>query len=150
LTCAYFDQLDYFPRNRAELKKHDPVTYSLMEKTWGKQKFALDTAAVSQSNAGDLSLSLDKLDLGKPVMGPKVTLADLKGRVAAILYWNAKSDTSLSSFQKLAAWDTELAPFGLTTIGVHLTGKEAQDFAAEAKSRNVLFAITESRWTSKT
>ncbi|HMF13530.1 MAG TPA: hypothetical protein VKE94_14525, partial [Gemmataceae bacterium] len=30
-TCAYFDQLDYYPRKRADLKKHDTVTYRLME-----------------------------------------------------------------------------------------------------------------------
>jgi hypothetical protein len=149
LTCAYFDQLEYYPRNRAELKKHDAVTYSLMEKTWGKQKVALDPATTTR-NTGDPTLKLDKLELGKPVMGPKVALADLKGRVAAILYWNSISESSMSSFQKLSAWDTELNSFGLTTVAVHLSGKQQKDFAAEAKARNVSFAITESLWTDKT
>ena len=36
LSCPYLDRLDYFPRTREELKKHDPKGYELMERSWGK------------------------------------------------------------------------------------------------------------------
>src|SRR5262245_46598812 len=36
LTRVYLEKLDYFPRNRDELKKHDPKGHELMEKVWGK------------------------------------------------------------------------------------------------------------------
>jgi hypothetical protein len=36
LTEAYFGKNDFFPFNRAELRKHDRAGYDLMEKLWGK------------------------------------------------------------------------------------------------------------------
>jgi hypothetical protein len=41
LSCAYFDTLNYEPRNRRELQEYDPVGYRMMEQTWGSAK-ALD------------------------------------------------------------------------------------------------------------
>ena len=38
LSCAYLDKLHYFPFNPDDLKKHDPVGYRMMERTWGKRK----------------------------------------------------------------------------------------------------------------
>jgi hypothetical protein len=37
-SCAYFNQLSYYPRTRADLQEHDPFTYKLMLSVWGKQK----------------------------------------------------------------------------------------------------------------
>ena len=34
LTEAYFGKNDFFPFNRAELEKHDPVGFALMRKAW--------------------------------------------------------------------------------------------------------------------
>jgi hypothetical protein len=38
LSEAYFGKNDFYPFVRAELAKHDPVGYQLMEKTWGKPR----------------------------------------------------------------------------------------------------------------
>jgi hypothetical protein len=35
LTCSYLDRLGYYPHTRADLKKHDPATFQLMESVWG-------------------------------------------------------------------------------------------------------------------
>lgn len=35
LTEAYFGENDYFPFNKSQLKKFDPIGYALMQKTWG-------------------------------------------------------------------------------------------------------------------
>lgn len=35
LTEAYFGQNDWYPRNRQELKDHDPVGYAMIEDAWG-------------------------------------------------------------------------------------------------------------------
>jgi hypothetical protein len=40
LTEAYFGKNDFFPFNRAELEKHDPVGYQLMRDIWGEPKDA--------------------------------------------------------------------------------------------------------------
>jgi len=37
-TEAYFGQNDFFPFNRIELKKHDPLVHDLIEKLWGVEK----------------------------------------------------------------------------------------------------------------
>ena len=36
MTESYVGVNDFFPFVRAELKQHDPKTFSLMEKIWGK------------------------------------------------------------------------------------------------------------------
>src|SRR5262249_57497084 len=36
LSCAYLDRLDYFPRNREELKKLDPNRHQMMGKAWAQ------------------------------------------------------------------------------------------------------------------
>jgi hypothetical protein len=38
LTEAYFGKNDFFPFTNAELKKHDPVGYKLMQDVWGKPR----------------------------------------------------------------------------------------------------------------
>lgn len=149
LTCAYFDQLEYYPRKRAELKKHDPVTHALMERTWGKANRSGETATSGKTNAGDPDLKLDKLDLGKAITGPPFQVADAKGRAVLVVLWNALTENSCTALPKLAAWDNELRPYGLTVVGVHMTGKLRPDIAAEAKMRNVNFTINEARWTEK-
>ena len=37
-TEAYFGKNDYFPRNRKQLKKHDPAIHDLIEELWGVAK----------------------------------------------------------------------------------------------------------------
>jgi hypothetical protein len=38
LTESFFGTNDFYPFVRAELKEHDPRTYALLEKIWGKTK----------------------------------------------------------------------------------------------------------------
>ena len=148
LTCAYFDQNGYYPRTRADLEKHDPWTYQLMENVWGKRTDAAASAAASQAaTSATLQVKLDGIDLGKPIMGPTMTKSDLHGRPAIIVLWNANSTSSMACFQKLNTWDAELSDFGLASIAVHLTGSGEQDVKAAAESRSVSFTVTEGRWT---
>ena len=79
-------------------------------------------------------------------MGPTLTAADLQGRPAIIVLWNAGSTSSLACFQKLNAWDAELSDFGLVSIAVHMTGTKPQEIQPAAEARNVMFSVTEARW----
>ena len=142
LTCAYFNQLDYHPKTRADLKKHDPATYILMEKFWGKPK---GDTAVSGGKASDVALK--DLPLGKPVLGPKVGLDDLAGKPAAVLLWNVGTASSLGSLSKMNTLAAELEPFGLKVLAVHLTGAQRDDYADEVKQRGVKLAIAADLWT---
>lgn len=37
LSEAYFGKNDFFPLTRAELEKHDPVGFQMLQKAWGKE-----------------------------------------------------------------------------------------------------------------
>lgn len=151
-TCSFFDQLSYYPHNRVELKKHDPQTYKLMEAVWGKAKsdVASSTGVGNRAQSGsssDLNIKLDQIQLGKPICGPKVTRDSLAGRVVMILLWNDGSLSSQACFPKVSALDAELRDFGLTTVGIHLTGRQSAKIEETARAKGVTFAITEDRWT---
>jgi hypothetical protein len=147
LTCAYYGQLHYYPHTRAQLKKHDPVTYQLMEKLWGRGGQG-GKAPSTGTTSGDPALQLAQIDLGRTVLGPPVTTENLAGRPVLVLLWNAGSPDSLSWVPKVSAWDTELSDFGLLTVGIHLTGSVKQDVSAAARGRGIRFAVTEARWFS--
>jgi hypothetical protein len=146
MTCAYFDQLEYYPRTHDDLKKSDPATFKLLETIWGKPK-AGATPQVSRGGP-DPELRLDKVKLGKPAAGPKVDAADLKDRPVLLVLWNAGNTSSLSFLARATAWDAELSDFGLATVGVHMTGNKAQDVAAAAKAHGLAFPVTETPWDS--
>lgn len=151
LTCAYFDQLHYYPRTRADLQKHDPFTYQFMENLWGKRKqVAGATATPTGPSSEALKLRLDDLTLGTPVSGPTRTLAELKNRPVLWILWNAGNPSSLSAFQKLKAWDGELGDFGLVTVADHWTGvgQDSAEARTAADGRGVTFTVTEQNWTN--
>lgn len=148
MSCSYYGQLREYPHNRAELKKHDPVTYQLMERIWGKSGQGGPAPAAGKS-AADLTPRVGQLDLGRPVLGRRVGPKDLKGRPVLLLLWNAGSTESLSSLARLSTWDAELSSFGLVTVGVHLTGSESHDVTRAARNRKIGFPVTEARWTNR-
>ena len=77
LTCAYFDQNGYYPRTRADLQKHDPWTYQSPRhaKTPGRTHVASATVSPVATSA-TLQIKLDEMKLGKPIMGPTMTIQD--------------------------------------------------------------------------
>jgi len=146
MTCAYFDQLQYHPRTRADLKKHDAVTFKLMEATWGKSR--VERGELAESTAHVQAPPPDELPLGRPAMGPEVTAPALRGRSCLVIYWNAHESSSLLCLTKVAAWDAELRDFGLVTVAVHLDGQTAADAEAKARARHVAFAVNVDKWTA--
>src|SRR5262249_27405088 len=104
MTCAYFDQLDYFPRKRSELLKHDPVTHKLLEETWGKAK----PIKIAKAGGPIDAPTLAKLQWGRKVSGTAVTAATAQGHPTLILYWHGKDPGSLVSLTKIGVWESEL------------------------------------------
>jgi S1-C subfamily serine protease len=146
MTCAYFDQLPYHPRTRADLKKHDPVAFKLMEATWGKSR--AENGEPAEPAAHVQAPPLDELPLGRHAMGPEVSAVILRGRPSLVIYWNALESSSLLCLSKVAAWDAELRDFGLVTVAVHLDGKNAVDATAKARARQVAFTVNLDKWTA--
>lgn len=152
LTCAYFDQLHYYPKNRSDLEKHDPITFRLMQEVWGKRpipKTAIAKNAESTSESESTKLKLASVPLGRRINGPALAAGDLDGRPVLLVLWNARNNSSLSCLSKVQSWDDELRHYGLVTIGEHQTGQEPLDFEKEVKSRKITFPITDGRWTNR-
>jgi dipeptidyl-peptidase-4 len=59
-SCAYLDRLEYFPKTREELKKHDPETFKLMEGVWGKAASAAAlTSKANRPSDGSSEFNMD-------------------------------------------------------------------------------------------
>jgi hypothetical protein len=143
MTCAYFDQLDYFPRTRSELLKHDPVTHKLMEGVWGKGKLIVPgRAALSVVKAP----ALNELPWGEGLIGPVVNAETASGKPTVILYWNAADPGSITSLVRIAQLDTALREFGVVTTAVHLATADKEDAKKLAKERDIEMSIANDRW----
>lgn len=148
MTVAYFDGLDYHPRTREQLAKHDPITFKLMKSIWGEGK-PRDAAGTSKPMF-DLSVRLDGVDLGERVHGPALEMRALTGKPVAVVLWNANSQDSLSAFRKLTEWHQELADLGLVVLAVHRRGVgDSHDPGEIAQTRALPFVVRESRWTGQ-
>ena len=143
-TCAYYDQLGYYPKTREDLQKHDPVTYRLMEACWGPRETKSPAATTSPAST-NISLRLEQIDFGKAVANALPTADSLRGRPSVIIAWNARDTGWVSKFSR---WDTELRDFGLTTAAIHLTGPgQVVDVAPIVEERQMAFAVTNRDWT---
>jgi hypothetical protein len=121
LTCAYFDQLQHFPKTREELKKHDPVAFKLMEGVWGKDKKnepaaeAKGRGVLSNTGEGTFDLSVKPADVrfGEPLIGEKVSGDALKGKVAVVGFF---SPDDYPVIGKLSDIHRELSPYGAVVV----------------------------------
>jgi hypothetical protein len=144
VTQAYFDQADDFPRNHADLKKHDPATLQLLESLWGKRT---GLPAAPDATAREIpAFDLNAFNWGTPVVhGPAAPSAEsLRNRPVLVVAWNA---TQPSWIPKVNAWHAELGEFGLVTAAVHLTGSgQTDDVKSIVESRDVKYVVTERPW----
>ncbi|MCZ2343933.1 MAG: hypothetical protein LC104_19360 [Bacteroidales bacterium] len=120
LTCAYFDQLHYFPRNRRELKEHDPQTFKLMESVWGRSAVTpsrtLDKTSRLANNGSDkYDLKIQRKDIrfGPVVQG--VPLADVE-KESPILVIASAGGRDSQVLEKLLDLDDELRSFGVYSV----------------------------------
>jgi thiol-disulfide isomerase/thioredoxin len=85
----------------------------------------------------------DGIELGKPVMGPKVSPEDLKGRVVLLEFWGRNCAPCLASLPHVAQLSEQYGPFGLVVIGAHAQEGTPEQIRERAKSRGVSFAVVE-------
>ncbi len=145
LTCAYFDQLPYFPHNRAELKQHDPASFKLLDSVWGAAARKHAPAAVAKpkglaattgADKFDLAVTLADVRLGEAVHGPPLAAGDLAGKVVLLGFWGGEEVAVLG---KLAAVHEELAPYGLRVVAGPGYVTEREKVRAELDDRDVPF-----------
>jgi hypothetical protein len=146
LTCAYFDQLDYHPRKREDLKKHDPASFKMLDAVWGAAARRPDPAAVAVKPNGlagsngsaefDLSVTLSEVRIGEAVHGPPVAGDDLKGKVVLLGFWGGDETAVL---RRLAAIHDELGPYGLRVVAGPGYVTEREGVVRELADRDVPF-----------
>jgi hypothetical protein len=143
LTCAYLNQLHYYPRNREDLKKHDPATFKLMASIWGQPKEAKTAKGTKATPGSQLypDVTLDKVKWGKTLMGPPVGPEEVRDRVVLLVCLSMQDRSSLTCLPKLSPWHIELSEFGLVTAAAHMPKTEPSEVIAAARSRDVPFSV---------
>lgn len=141
LSCAYLDKLQYYPRTREELKKHDPVTFKVMAAVWGQPKAG--KSAKKATPGGELypDVTLDKVRWGKTLLGPPIGPEDVRGRVTLLILWAVQDRTSLTCLVKLSPWHVELSDFGLVTAAANWSIAEPGAIVAAARARDLPFSV---------
>jgi hypothetical protein len=149
LTCAYLDRMDYFPRTRDELKKHDPKGYEMMEKTWGKAPEKKEVIAAKgpklPSADGDgkhtLKLTTERMKFGSPVVGEPPAKSEWKGRPIHLILFQIRDGRSQAAIQKISVGHAELRDYGLITVGAETSEAQTEELRKLARMRDLSFPL---------
>jgi hypothetical protein len=140
MTCAFLDRLDYFPRTREDLRKHDPETYKAMDAIWGKA--AADggkprTAARPPDGSDEfrLDVPLSAVRFGRQLAGPAVDAGSPDGNVTALLYWR---DSQPAELRRAVRWHDELGGYGLRVVLLSAHYRDEKAAADERLTRLTL------------
>ena len=149
ITCAYLDRLDYHPRNREELKKHDPKGYELMEKVWGKMPDRRGSAAAkgpklpspNEDGKFTLDLTTDRLRLAETLVGQVPPKSAWEGRPVLLCAFGVGSGRSVAALSRMNGWYEDLRDHGLIVIGIENSKAEADAVQSLARQRDWDFPI---------
>jgi hypothetical protein len=151
LSCCYLKKLDYFPRTREELKKHDPKGYELMLKVWGRapeSKEPTATAAVgpklaSPDGDGQFSLKATRAEIepGQTLVGTLPDKAQWAGRPVLAVEFPVRSGRALAAVSRLNALYADLEDFGLIAFGVETDGARPAAVEKIARVRGITFPL---------
>jgi hypothetical protein len=149
LTCAYLDRMDYFPRTRDELKKHDAKGYEMMEKTWGKAPEKKEATAAKgpklPSADGDgkytLKLTTARMRFGSSVVGEPPASSEWKGRPIHLILFPIRDGKSQAAIQKISTSHSELKDYGLITVGAETTEAQTEELRKLARMRDLSFPL---------
>jgi thiol-disulfide isomerase/thioredoxin len=87
-----------------------------------------------------MSVKTEGVRLGAALVS-SVRNEDLKGRVVLLEFWGINCPPCLASLPKLAALNSELAPFGLMIVGAHAQNGTDEQVKGTALARGVNFPI---------
>jgi hypothetical protein len=124
LTCAYLERLDYYPRNRDDLKKLDPKGFEMMERFWGKLAPSKNSTASkgptlpSADGGGKFKLDLTRQNLtfGQKRIGDAPEVKDLKEKTLLLFYWSPLDEQQLALLTRMKALQEELGDYGFTIV----------------------------------
>lgn len=143
LSCAYLDRLSYYPHNRADLKKHDPFTFKVLETVWaGAKSTGAGVPPHSAKASLDLSLSADVV-FGEVVLGKVPEIDKLSGKVVLVGYWGGDFTNVLNRMDRLSS---ELADYGLVVVCAYAYKEERKKIKEFAEKRGVSVSVIEVAW----
>lgn len=134
MSCAYLDRLHYFPHNREELKKHDPVTFKTLETVWaGASTSKVAKLPPPHAEARDTGVTLPAdVKLGPVLAGPEPG-ADLSGKVVVLGFWGGEHANVLPRMDRLQA---ELGEYGLVVLCPQTYVRDDDLVRADAEKRS--------------
>jgi hypothetical protein len=147
LSCCYLTKLDYFPRTRDELKKHDKAGYDLMVKVWGRApeaKSAPDGPKLPSPDAdGQFALSgtTAQIEPGRTLVGTLPDKAEWAGKPLLAVEFPVRSGRALAAVTRLSSLYSELQDFGLVAFGVETEDAPADYMRKVARQRGLAFPI---------
>jgi len=124
MSCAYLDRLQYFPRDREELRKHDAATFQLMATIWSGAESAANRARKPDQpdpfELPVLDMELADIQPGEVACGPPVPEPRrMEGRVVMVLLFTTRSPDALQALARVAALESELGEVGLVALACH-------------------------------
>lgn len=103
----------------------------------------LGLASVADAAEFNMDVKLDGVQLGESVMGPKVSLSDMKGRVVLLEFWGIRCGPCLASLPHVSKLSEDYSAFGLVVVGAHAQQGTPEQIRDTAKSRGVSFAVVQ-------
>ncbi|MBP3958971.1 hypothetical protein J8F10_27320 [Gemmata sp. G18] len=148
LSCTYLDRLHYYPHNRDELKKHDPVTFKTMEALWsGATASKVAKAPPPHAEKGNLDLSLPTdVKFGPVISGPDVAADKLAGKVVLIGYWGGLHANVLDRLDRLQG---DLGPYGLVVVCPNTIVREDDQIKADAEKRSARATVVKNAFVKE-
>ncbi len=147
MTCAYLDRLEYYPHNRADLKKHDPVTFKTLEVVWAGAGSSGSKAAkvpLPHSEKRSMAVALPgDVKFGPTLSGPEPAADKLAGTVVLLGYWGGDFTNVLTRLDRL---HDELADYGLVVIAAHAYVQEPAAIKATAESREARVTVVKAAY----
>ncbi len=145
LTCAYLDRLDYFPRNRSDLKKHDSATFKLLERIWSTSA-SLESAKSSTGTRKDpqteeLSLiQLRGMEPGTLIQGNGPSFSNRRGNVLAFAFWLDTQPSALQDLDRLKILQRQLPEMGVDMILISPADADIRRSAIVLKDKGITLA----------
>lgn len=91
----------------------------------------------------NLDVKAEGIELGAPVLGPKLSPGDLKGHVVLLEFWGRNCAPCLTSLPHVTKLSEDYGAFGLVVIGAHAQEGTAEQIRDRARSRGVSFSVVE-------
>jgi hypothetical protein len=142
LTCSYLDRLDHFPRNRGDLKKHDPATFKLLERIWSSSASAESAKSTTGTKKDPQLQELAALNLkgtepGTTVQRNAPSFTNRKGNLLALAFWLDSQPSTLQDLDRLKYLQARLPEMGIDMLLVSPADSSPRTSARVLKDRGI-------------